>query len=106
MFLIEIDRSGISRNRFVSEGAREIFGVPPQVILEDADLVMRYLHPDDQDRLAADLRTVVQSAAFKQKAQEQGATADYQTPAQLGDKVKADLANWAQVVKTSKIEAE
>jgi tripartite-type tricarboxylate transporter receptor subunit TctC len=58
------------------------------------------------DRLTADIRTVVQSAAFKQKAQEQGATADYQSPAQLGDKVKADLANWAAVVKTSKIEAE
>ena len=50
--------------------------------------------------------TVVQSPAFKQKALEQGATADYQTPAQLGEKVKADLANWAQVVKSSKIEAE
>ena len=62
MFLIEIDRSGISRYRFVSEGAREIFGVSPQVILEDADLVMRYLHPDDQDRLAADLGSVLDTA--------------------------------------------
>ncbi len=58
------------------------------------------------DKLTADIRTVVQSAAFKQKAQEQGATADYQSPQQLGDKVKADLAGWASVVKTSKIEAE
>jgi len=58
------------------------------------------------DKLTADVRTVVQSPAFQQKALEQGATADYQSPAQLGDKVKADLANWASVVKTSKIEAE
>ena len=58
------------------------------------------------DKLTADIRTVVQNPAFKQKALEQGATADYQTPAQLGEKVKADLANWAQVVKSSKIEAE
>lgn len=58
------------------------------------------------DKLNVDIRTVVQSAAFKQKAQEQGATADYQSPQQLGDKVRADLANWATVVKTSKIEAE
>ena len=58
------------------------------------------------DKLTADIRTVVQNPAFQQKAQEQGATSDYQTPAQLGDKVKVDLANWAQVVKTSKIEAE
>lgn len=58
------------------------------------------------DKLTADIRTVVQSAAFKQKAQEQGATADYQNPQQLADKVKADLAGWADVVRTSKIEAE
>ena len=58
------------------------------------------------DKLTADIRTVVQSPAFKQKAQEQGAKADYQSPQQLGDKVKADLANWAQVVKASHIEAE
>jgi len=58
------------------------------------------------DKLTADVRTVVQSPAFQQKALEQGATADYQSPAQLGDKVKADLANWATVVKTSRIEAE
>ena len=58
------------------------------------------------DKLAADARTVVQSAAFKQKAQEQGATADYLGPAQLAERVKADLASWADVVKSSKIEAE
>ena len=58
------------------------------------------------DKLTADIRTVVQSAAFKQKAQEQGATADYQSPAQLGEKVKTDLASWASVVKSAKIEAE
>ena len=58
------------------------------------------------DKLTADIRTVVQSPTCRQKAQEQGATADYQTPAQLGDKVRADLANWATVVKTSKMDAE
>ena len=58
------------------------------------------------DKLAADARTVVQSAAFKQKAQEQGATADYLGPAQLAERVKTDLASWADVVKSSKIEAE
>ncbi|MBP6651778.1 MAG: tripartite tricarboxylate transporter substrate binding protein, partial [Xylophilus sp.] len=58
------------------------------------------------DKLAADTRTVVQSAAFKQKAQEQGATADYLGPQQMADRVKADLASWADVVKASKIEAD
>ena len=58
------------------------------------------------DKLAADTRSVVQSAAFKQKAQEQGATADYLGPQQMADRVKTDLANWADVVKASKIEAD
>ncbi|NEK06252.1 tripartite tricarboxylate transporter substrate binding protein, partial [Rhizobium leguminosarum] len=58
------------------------------------------------DKLVADVRTVVQSPAFQQKAQEQGATADYQAPQQLGARVKSDLANWAQVIKAANIQAE
>ena len=58
------------------------------------------------DRLAADLKTVVEDPAFRKKAQEQGATAEYLAPQQLGERVKADYANWAGVIKTSKIEAE
>lgn len=58
------------------------------------------------DKLVADVRTVVQSPAFQQKTQEQGATADYQAPQQLGVRVKADLANWAQVIKAANIQAE
>lgn len=57
-------------------------------------------------KLSADVQKVMSDPAFKQKALEQGATADYQNPAQLDAKVKADYANWAQVVKTSKIEAD
>ncbi len=58
------------------------------------------------DKLTADTRAVVQSEEFRKKAQEQGATADYQDPAQLAAKVKADLAGWAAVVKSARIEAE
>ncbi|MCW5221367.1 tripartite tricarboxylate transporter substrate binding protein [Verminephrobacter aporrectodeae subsp. tuberculatae] len=58
------------------------------------------------DRLTADIRTVVQSPAFRQKAQEQGITADYQNPQQLGDKVRADLANWAPIVKALHLKVE
>ena len=58
------------------------------------------------DKLTADIRTVVQSPTFQQKAQEQGATADYQSPAQLGDKVKTDYTEWAKVIKASQIEAD
>ena len=58
------------------------------------------------DKLTADIRTVVQNPTFQQKAQEQGATAEYLSPQQLGEQVRADLGNWAQVVKASHIEAE
>ena len=58
------------------------------------------------DKLTADLKKVVENPAFKQQAQEQGATADYMNPQQLGAMVKTEWSNWAQVVKSSKIEAE
>ncbi|MEG1735437.1 MAG: tripartite tricarboxylate transporter substrate binding protein, partial [Comamonas sp.] len=56
--------------------------------------------------LTADLKKVVEDPAFKKKAEEQGATADYLNPQQLGSMVKTEYASWAQVVKSSKIEAE
>ena len=58
------------------------------------------------DKLAADLKKVVEDPAFRKKAEEQGATADYLSPQQLGERVKADFAGWAGVIKSSKIEAE
>ena len=58
------------------------------------------------DKLAADLKKVVEDPAFRKKAEEQGATADYLGPQQLGERVKADFAGWAGVIKSSKIEAE
>ena len=58
------------------------------------------------DKLTADMKKVVEDPAFKKKAEEQGAAADYMNPQQLGAMVKTEYANWAQVVKSSKIEAE
>lgn len=58
------------------------------------------------DRLAADIKKVVEDPAFRKKAEEQGATADYMNPQQLAAMVKTEYGNWAQVVKSSRIEAE
>ena len=58
------------------------------------------------DKLSAEIAKVMATPAFKQKAAEQGATADYMSPQQLTDYAKAELARWAQVVKASKIEAD
>lgn len=58
------------------------------------------------DKLTADLKKVVEDPAFRKKAEEQGAAADYQNPQQFGERVKADYAGWASVVKSAKIEAD
>lgn len=58
------------------------------------------------DKLAADLKKVVEDPAFRKKAQDSGATADYLSPQQLGEQVKTDLASWAAVVKSSNIQPE
>ena len=58
------------------------------------------------DKLSSEIAKIMATPAFKQKASEQGATADYMNPKQLGDFARAELARWAQVVKTSKIEAD
>ena len=54
----------------------------------------------------ADVRCRGAECSLPAKAQEQGATAEYLSPQQLGEQVRADLGNWAQVVKASHIEAE
>jgi tripartite-type tricarboxylate transporter receptor subunit TctC len=58
------------------------------------------------DKLSAEIAKVMSTPAFIQKAAELGATADYMNPQQLADFSKTELARWAEVVKTSKIEAD
>ncbi len=58
------------------------------------------------DKLAEEIAKVMATPAFKQRATDLGASADYMNPQQLGDFSAAELARWAVVVKTSKIEAD
>jgi tripartite-type tricarboxylate transporter receptor subunit TctC len=58
------------------------------------------------DKLTTEIAKIMATPAFKQKAAEQGAVADYMNPQQLNDYAKAELARWGQVVKASKIEAD
>jgi tripartite-type tricarboxylate transporter receptor subunit TctC len=58
------------------------------------------------DKLTAEIAKVMATPAFKQKAAELGATADYMNPQQLTDYSKSELARWAQVVKAAKIEGD
>ena len=58
------------------------------------------------DKLSAEIAKVIATPAFRQKAAEQGASADYMTPQQLTEFGKAELVRWTQVVKASKIEGD
>jgi len=58
------------------------------------------------DKLAAEIGKITATPAFKQKAIELGAEADYMNPQQLATYVQAEQARWSQVVKASKIEAD
>lgn len=63
--------------------------------------------PKDMVRkLETDVRNMLGDPAFKQKALDQGATADFMDSKALGDMVKRDYAMWAQVVKEANIKAD
>lgn len=58
------------------------------------------------DKLAAEISKVVSAPAFRQKAQELGAEADYLGPQQFAAAVKEEQARWAAVVKAANIQGE
>ncbi len=58
------------------------------------------------DKLSGEIAKILSTPAFKQKAQEQGALADYMDPQQMDAMVKTDTARWAEVVKAAHIEAD
>jgi tripartite-type tricarboxylate transporter receptor subunit TctC len=58
------------------------------------------------DRLTSEIAKLTQTVAFKKKAEELGAVADYMSPQQLAEFTKAELARWAEVVKVAKIQAD
>jgi tripartite-type tricarboxylate transporter receptor subunit TctC len=58
------------------------------------------------DKLTTEIQKIMQTEAFKKKAEEQGAVADYMNPQQLAEHTKAELARWGEVVKAAKIQAD
>ena len=58
------------------------------------------------DKLSAEVAKITATPAFKQRAIELGAEADYLNPQQMSDLVKQEVSRWTQVVKAAKIEAD
>ncbi|MDM7942863.1 MAG: PAS domain-containing protein [Hydrogenophaga sp.] len=60
VFSVFIHPDGRREYRYVSEGARDIYGLEPEELLRDPMLVARYRHPDDVALLVQDLQLVRQ----------------------------------------------
>ena len=58
------------------------------------------------DKLSAEIAKILATPAFRQKAAEQGAAADYMAPEAFGSFVDAESKRWATIVKSSRIEAD
>lgn len=58
------------------------------------------------DKLSAEVARVMNTPAFRQKAMDLGAEADYLNPRQLAAFVQAETTRWAQVIKAAHIEAD
>ena len=58
------------------------------------------------DKLSGEIAKIMQTDAFKHKAQEQGAEATYMNPDQLADFTKLELSRWGEVIKSADIKAE
>lgn len=57
-------------------------------------------------RLTQEIKTIVESEAYRKKMNDQGAFAAYMDPAALGQFVQSELALWAGVIKAKNIKAD
>ena len=60
---------------------------------------------DGKDLEAGEVEKIMKTPAFQQKAQDQGAEADFKGPAALAQYTKEELDRWAKVVKAGNITA-
>jgi len=63
VFSIVVHHDGTRRYRYVSSGVRELLGVPPEALLRDPTTLVRLLHPDEVERLAAETRALLAGKA-------------------------------------------
>jgi PAS domain S-box-containing protein len=50
--------SGDRRYQFVSSGVRDIYGIEPEVVMADGNILGKFRHPDDEVTLAGDIARV------------------------------------------------
>jgi PAS domain S-box-containing protein len=58
VFAVHVTPEGQRSYRFVSEGARDIYGFEPQALMRDPMLIARYRHPEDAKVLEQDMEGI------------------------------------------------
>lgn len=58
VYVLHLAPDGRRTYRFVSPGIRDIYGLEPEALMRDAQILARHRHPDDAHLLEADLRKI------------------------------------------------
>ncbi|HEY9094252.1 MAG TPA: PAS domain-containing protein, partial [Hydrogenophaga sp.] len=61
VYVLHLDHLGKRTYRYVSPGIRDLYGLDPEAVLQDADIVARYRHPEDVRQLELDLEMLAQA---------------------------------------------
>ena len=58
VFVVQVPDEGEPAYRFVSAGVQQIYGLTPEEVLRDPNVLSRYRHPDDAARFAEHIRRI------------------------------------------------
>jgi PAS domain S-box-containing protein len=58
VYVMHLDTQGRRTYHFVSPGVRDLYGLDPEAVINDAELIARYRHPDDVHLLQADMQRI------------------------------------------------
>ena len=65
VFRLALGNDGTRRYSFVSDGVRELYGVSPEEVMADANVLQALRHPDDREVIEADLAEMTNSRSAK-----------------------------------------
>ena len=66
VFRLRLEPDGSRRYLYVSQGVRALYGVSPEEVLARGDVLDRFRHPDDRERLQAQQRLVAQGSGARE----------------------------------------
>jgi PAS domain S-box-containing protein len=58
VFVVQVGDDGSTRYRFVSAGVQQIYGLTPEDVMSQPDILVRYRHPDDAPAFAEHIRRI------------------------------------------------